>query len=87
MTDGQLRDSGGEGGAYIEEAADGANHEAGLVEARDARRGIAGGAADEVRAEELHVGHGAERRVERAHLVRRDLHTHGERRARWGEVK
>ena len=48
------------GGAYIEEAADSANHEAGLVKARDARRGVAGGAATEVHAEELHVGHGAE---------------------------
>ena len=42
-TDGQLqdRDSGG-GGAYVEEAADGANHEAGLVEACDTCKGIAG---------------------------------------------
>ena len=47
-------------GAYVEEAADGADHEAGLVEARDACGGIAGGAADEVRAEELHIGHGKE---------------------------
>ena len=63
VTDGQLWDSGG-GGAYIEEAADGANHEAGLVKARDTRGGIARGATDEVRAEDLHVGHSAERRVE-----------------------
>ena len=49
-----------EGGAYVEEAADGANNEAGLVEAHDTRGGIAGGAADEVHAKELHVGHGAE---------------------------
>ena len=35
-------------GEYIEEAADSANHEAGLVEACDACGGIAGGAADEV---------------------------------------
>ena len=48
------------GGVYIEEAAGGANHEAGLVEACDTHRGIARGAADEVRAKELHVGHGAE---------------------------
>ena len=45
---------------YVEEAADGAEHEAGLVEACDACGGIARGAADEVRAEELHVGHGTE---------------------------
>ena len=58
MTDSQLQDS--RGGVYIEEAADGADHEASLVEARDAHRGVAGGAADEVHAEELHVGHGEE---------------------------
>ena len=85
-TNGQLWDSGG-GGAYVEEAADGANHEAGLVEACDTRGGTARGAADDVYAEELHVGHGAEQRVERAHLVWRDLHTHGEHRAWWGEVE
>ena len=62
-TDGQLRDSGG-GGAYIEEAADGADHEAGLVEAHDACGGVARGTANEVRAEELHIGHGTERWVE-----------------------
>ena len=49
-----------EGGAYIEVAADGANHEAGLVEAHDACGGIARGAADKVHAKELHVSHGAE---------------------------
>ena len=48
------------GGAYIEEAADSADHEAGLVKARDACEGIAGGTAEEVHAEELHVGHGEE---------------------------
>ena len=86
VTDGQLWDSGG-GGGYVEEAADGADHEAGLVEACDARRGIARGAADEVHAEELHVCHGAEQWVERAHLVWRDLYMHSECRARWGEVE
>ena len=35
----------GGGGVYIEEAADGANHEAGLVEACDTRRGVTGGAS------------------------------------------
>ena len=50
----------GGGGAYVEEAADGADHEAGLVEACDAHGGVAGGAADEVHAEELHIGHGEE---------------------------
>ena len=50
----------GGGGVYVEEAADSADHEAGLVEARDAREGVAGGTTEEVRAEELHVGHGEE---------------------------
>ena len=86
-TDGQLWDSGGGEGGYFEEAAGGADHEAGLVEACDVRRGIARGAADKVHTEELHVGHGAERRVKRAHLVQHDLHTCGEHRARWGKVK
>ena len=49
-------------GVYIEEAADGADHEAGLVEAHecDACEGVAGGTAEEVHAKELHVGHGEE---------------------------
>ena len=55
-TEGQLWDSGGGGGAYVEEAADSADHEAGLVKAHDACGGIAGGAADEVHAKELHQG-------------------------------
>ena len=59
VTNGQLWDSGG-GGAYVEEAADSADHEAGLVEACDACGGIAGGATDEVHVEELHIGHGEE---------------------------
>ena len=60
VTDGQLWDRRGGGGAYVEEAADGADHEAGLVEARDAREGVASGATEEVCAKELHVGHGEE---------------------------
>ena len=76
-----------EGGVYVEEAADSANHEAGLVEAHDTHGGVAGGAADKVRAKELHIGHGTERRVERTHLVWHDLHMHSERGALWGKVK
>ena len=44
----------------VEEAADGAYHEAGLAKAHDTCEGIAGDATDKVHAEELHIGHGEE---------------------------
>ena len=37
-----------------------ADHEAGLVKARDAREGVVGGTAEEACAKELQVGHGKE---------------------------
>ena len=45
---------------YVEEATDSAYHEAGLVKAHDTCEGVARGAAEEVHAKELHVGHGEE---------------------------
>jgi len=50
----------GRKGRYVEETADGAEREAGLIEPLDACGHVGRVAAHEVHAEELHIGHSAQ---------------------------